>query len=106
MIDRTALAYEFGASPPRSRQAPLAAARRHARAVAAEAFEALTYLVEREGLVLDKDELMRAVWPNTFVEENNLTQVISLLRRALGEARGEHRYIATVPDAGISSSPK
>jgi TolB-like protein/Tfp pilus assembly protein PilF len=65
-----------------------------------KAFEALTYLVEREGLVLDKDELMRAIWPDTFVEENNLTQIISTVRRALGEARGEHRYIATVPGRG------
>jgi len=50
--------------------------------------------------VLDKDELMRAVWPDTAVEENNLNQSISVLRRLLGEARGEHRFIATVPGRG------
>jgi DNA-binding winged helix-turn-helix (wHTH) protein len=38
-----------------------------------KAFETLLYLVDRGGAVLDKDELMRAVWPDTFVEENNLT---------------------------------
>jgi TolB-like protein/tetratricopeptide (TPR) repeat protein len=43
---------------------------------------------------------MRAIWPDTAVEENNLTQNISLLRRLLGEIRGEHRYIATVPGRG------
>src|SRR6476469_3621242 len=43
---------------------------------------------------------MRAIWPDTAVEENNLTQNISLLRRTLGEGRGDHRYIATVPGRG------
>src|SRR4051812_30966929 len=69
-------------------------------ALAAKAFETLAYLVERAGSVVDKDELMRAVWPDTAVEENNLTQNISLLRRLFGEGRGEHRYIATVPGRG------
>lgn len=65
-----------------------------------KAYDTLAYLVEHVGTVLDKDELMRAIWPDTAVEENNLTQNISLLRRALGEGRGEHRYIATVPGRG------
>jgi DNA-binding winged helix-turn-helix (wHTH) protein/Tfp pilus assembly protein PilF len=65
-----------------------------------KAFDTLTYLVEHAGSVLDKDELMRAVWPNTAVEENNLNQNISILRRILGEQAGEHRYIATVPGRG------
>ncbi len=65
-----------------------------------KAYETLAYLVERAGAVVDKDELMRAIWPDTAVEENNLTQNVSLLRRALGERRGEHRYIATVPGRG------
>lgn len=65
-----------------------------------KAYDTLVYLVEHVGTVLDKDELMRAIWPDTAVEENNLTQNISLLRRALGEGRGEHRYIATVPGRG------
>src|SRR4051812_46502185 len=66
----------------------------------AKAFETLSYLVEHAGRVVDKDELMRAVWPDTAVEENNLTQNVSLLRRVFGESRGEHRYIATVPGRG------
>ena len=65
-----------------------------------KAFDTLTYLVEHAGNVLDKEDLMRAVWPDLAVEENNLNQNISLLRRALGEGRGDHRYIATVPGRG------
>jgi Tol biopolymer transport system component/DNA-binding winged helix-turn-helix (wHTH) protein len=65
-----------------------------------KAFETLLYLVERGGAVLDKDELMRAVWPDTFVEENNLNQLISALRRVLGDDRARHRYIMTVPGRG------
>src|SRR5580765_161963 len=68
--------------------------------LASKAFETLAYLVEHAGAVIDKDELMRAVWPDTAVEENNLNQNISILRRALGEHRGDHRYIATVPGRG------
>ena len=66
----------------------------------AKAFDTLVYLVEHEGVVLHKDELMRALWADTVVEENNLNQNISILRRALGEHRGDHRYIATVPGRG------
>lgn len=65
-----------------------------------KAYDTLAYLVERAGDVIHKDELMQAIWPDTAVEENNLTQNIFLLRRALGEGRGEHRYIATVPGRG------
>jgi TolB-like protein/tetratricopeptide (TPR) repeat protein len=100
MADRPALAYEFGAFRlDRGRRLLL---RQDGTSVPLlpKAFDVLTYLVEREGLVLDKDELMRAVWPDTFVEENNLSQIISTVRRALGEARGEHRYIATIPGRG------
>lgn len=64
-----------------------------------KAFDTLSYLVEHTGAVLPKDELIRAVWTDTVVEENNLTQNISLLRRILGDS-SEHRYIATVPGRG------
>ncbi len=64
-------------------------------------FETLLYLVEHNGTVLAKDELMRAVWPDTVVEENNLSQNISALRRALGEKPDQHRYIVTVPGRGF-----
>jgi TolB-like protein len=66
----------------------------------AKAFETLLYLVEHAGELLDKSSLMQAVWPDVVVEENNLNQNISLLRRLLGECPGEYRYIVTVPGQG------
>ncbi len=64
-------------------------------------FETLLYLVENSGKVIEKDELMAAIWTDTIVEENNLSQNISILRRVLGEKRGEHRFIATIPGRGF-----
>src|SRR5262245_2573046 len=49
---------------------------------------------------------MRAVWPNAVVEENNLNQNISIVRRALGETAGEHRFIVTVPGRGFRFVPQ
>jgi len=65
-----------------------------------KAYDTLAYLVEHAGIVLDKGQLMQALWPSTSVEENNLTQNISALRRVLGDVHAEHRYIATVPGRG------
>ena len=64
-------------------------------------FDTLLYLVENSGKVVSKDELMREIWADTIVEENNLSQNISVLRKILGEKRGEHRFIATVPGRGF-----
>ena len=55
-------------------------------------FDALLYLLEHQGAVLDKDELMRALWPHTVVEENNLNQSISALRRVRREPGREPLY--------------
>ena len=63
-------------------------------------FETLLYLVEHHDAVLDKEQLMEAVWPDSIVEENNLTQNISTLRRVFGETPGSHHYIVTVPGRG------
>src|SRR5262249_34338381 len=71
-------------------------------ALKAKCFETLLVLVEARGQVLDKNELMRRIWPDTIVEESNLTGYISTLRRALGEHRQENRYIVTVPGRGYS----
>ena len=65
----------------------------------------LLVLVENAGRVVSKDELMKAVWPDTFVEEGNLTQNISVLRKVLGENPGEHTYIETVPKQGYRFIP-
>ena len=69
-------------------------------ALTPKVFETLLYLVRHQGDLVEKDDLVRAVWPDTVVEENNLNQNISTLRRVLGESRGENRYIATVPGRG------
>jgi DNA-binding winged helix-turn-helix (wHTH) protein/TolB-like protein/tetratricopeptide (TPR) repeat protein len=63
-------------------------------------FDTLVYLVEHAGEPLDKDELLRAIWPGLVVEENSLTQNVSTLRQVLGETRGENRYIATISRKG------
>ena len=63
-------------------------------------FDILLTLVENSGQVVAKDDLMKRVWPNTFVEEGNLTQNISLLRKALGETPGGVQFIETVPRRG------
>ena len=63
-------------------------------------FDILVILVENGGHVVAKDDLMKRVWPNTFVEEGNLTQNISLLRKALGETPGGVQFIETVPRRG------
>ena len=65
-----------------------------------KAFDTLIFLVQHADVVLAKETLMRAIWADTAVEENNLNQCISVLRRALGEKRGENRYIVTVPGRG------
>ena len=57
-------------------------------------------LLERHGHIVPKDELIERVWPDAFVEENNLAQNVSMLRRALGEREGGARYIETVPKRG------
>jgi pimeloyl-ACP methyl ester carboxylesterase/DNA-binding winged helix-turn-helix (wHTH) protein len=61
-------------------------------------FDTLLVLLENSGHVLTKKELMQRVWPDSFVEENNLAQNISILRKALGE--GGEQYIQTVPKRG------
>jgi DNA-binding winged helix-turn-helix (wHTH) protein/tetratricopeptide (TPR) repeat protein len=66
----------------------------------AKAFEILLVLIRHRNETVSKDALLKTVWPDTFVEEANLTQHISMLRKALGEARQDRRYIATVPGRG------
>jgi Tol biopolymer transport system component len=59
----------------------------------------LIVLIERSEQVIAKDEIMKAVWPDSFVEESNLTQTIFMLRKALAETR-DQPYILTVPGRG------
>src|SRR6202142_3353275 len=64
------------------------------------AFDVLLYFVQNPGKVLTREELLKNVWAESFVDENSLAQSISVLRRALAEKPGENNYIATVPGRG------
>src|SRR5262245_17591136 len=63
-------------------------------------FETLLTLVRRRGSLVAKEDLMQAIWPESFVEESNLTRNISVLRRALSRTDGGPQYIETVPKRG------
>jgi len=63
-------------------------------------FDTLLCLVRNPGRILTKDELLKEIWPDTFVEEVNLAVNISTLRKAFGENPQDGRYIATVPGRG------
>ena len=65
-----------------------------------KAFDVLLTLVEHHGRLLEKEELFKAVWPDTFVEESNLTSNITLIRKALNENGAGEQYIKTVPKRG------
>jgi DNA-binding winged helix-turn-helix (wHTH) protein/TolB-like protein/Tfp pilus assembly protein PilF len=69
-------------------------------ALTPKSFDILLTLIESCGEVVTKDYLIKRVWPDTYVEEGNLTYNISVLRKALGERAGEHQYIVTVPGRG------
>jgi len=91
--------YEFGAyrlDP----QKPQLWRDRETVLLTAKAMGILVALVERAGEVVSKDELMEALWPDSYVEEANLTQNVFLLRKALGESAQERNYIVTVPGKG------
>jgi DNA-binding winged helix-turn-helix (wHTH) protein len=60
----------------------------------------LRYLIQSRGQLIAKDDLMREVWPDTIVEENNITVSMSILRKTLGEDRQKPKFIQTVPRRG------
>jgi DNA-binding winged helix-turn-helix (wHTH) protein/Flp pilus assembly protein TadD len=68
--------------------------------LAPKAFQILLVLIRSKNEVVTKDELMRAVWPDTFVEEANISRNIFLLRKALGDSPQDHQYVVTVPGRG------
>src|ERR1700723_79192 len=63
-------------------------------------FDVLLYLVRNPGKVISRDELLKNVWADTFVDENSLAQSMSALRRALEEKPGDNSYIVTLPGRG------
>src|ERR1700749_1013646 len=68
--------------------------------LAPKVFQVLLVLISRKKEVVTKDDLLRSVWPDTFVEEANLSRNIFLLRKALGESPQDHQFIVTVPGRG------
>jgi DNA-binding winged helix-turn-helix (wHTH) protein len=68
--------------------------------LAPKSFEILVVLIQNHGRLLTKDELMHLAWPDSFVEEGNLTVNISALRKVLGETTDGQQYIETVPKRG------
>lgn len=71
-----------------------------------KAFDILLVLVENSEKVVLKDELLKSVWPDTFVEESNLSQHIFVLRKTLGDGAEKTRYIVTVPGRGYRFGEK
>jgi DNA-binding winged helix-turn-helix (wHTH) protein/Tol biopolymer transport system component len=66
----------------------------------AKAFETLVVLLRSRDHVVDKDQLVRSVWPDTFVSDDSLTHSVSVLRRVLGDDSAQPVYIATIPRRG------
>jgi DNA-binding winged helix-turn-helix (wHTH) protein len=99
MDNRVRLFYEFGDFRIDIIQREL---QRNGRAVplTLKAFDLLLVLVENRGHIVEKDRLLEAVWPDSFIEESNLTRNISTLRHALGDNREEPRYIETISKRG------
>jgi DNA-binding winged helix-turn-helix (wHTH) protein len=71
-----------------------------------KSFDLLLVLIEHAGHLLEKEALLKAVWPDSFVEENNLADNISKLRKALGDGENGQRCIETVPKRAIVSLQK
>ena len=71
-----------------------------ARSISPTVFKILLSLLERAGEAVTKEELMKCVWPDSFVEEGNLNRNVSTLRKVLEEKPSDHRYIETIPKTG------
>ncbi len=94
--------YEFGPFRLDSRRESLSRDGREIH-LTAKSYATLLLLVEREGSLVSKDEILERVWPNGFVEPANLTQTVYVLRKALGDVDG--RLIETVPNRGYRFTP-
>ena len=72
-------------------------------AITARVFDILVVLIGHQGQPVDKDVLIEQVWGDLAVEEGNLTRNVSTLRKLLGEAPDDHRFIVTLPGRGYQS---
>ena len=99
MLEKTAHCFEFGpfVLNPDSRSLTKDGV---TVTLTTKTLETLSVLVQNRGKVMSKDELLAALWPDTVVEEANLTQSISTLRKILGDSPKDHRYIVTLPGRG------
>lgn len=69
-------------------------------AVTPKVFETLAFLVQNRGRIIDRDELIQALWPDSFVEESNLYQNIFVIRKILGDDQNGNGFIQTIPRKG------
>jgi DNA-binding winged helix-turn-helix (wHTH) protein/Flp pilus assembly protein TadD/predicted negative regulator of RcsB-dependent stress response len=69
-------------------------------ALTRRSFDLLLYLVQNSGKILNKDELLKQIWPDTFVDENSLAKSVSVLRKALDDASVERSFILTLTGRG------
>ncbi len=65
-----------------------------------KAFDVIAFLVKNAGHLVEKEELMNAVWPDTFVEESNVTRIVHMLRKVLGDDQNGNKFIETVAKKG------
>src|SRR5271154_6699055 len=91
--------YSFGEFALDSRRRTLSRAD-SAVALTSKAFDVLLFLARNPNRLVSKEELLQAVWGDTFVEEGNLTQYISHLRKALGDNSEDNRLIVTIARKG------
>ena len=106
MEERQIQIYEFGDFRLDASKRQLTGGDGQPIALTPKVFDTLLYLVRHRGKVIGKDELMREIWSDSVVEENNLNQNISTLRRVFGEKPGEHRFIVTVAGHGYRFVPE
>jgi TolB-like protein/DNA-binding winged helix-turn-helix (wHTH) protein/Tfp pilus assembly protein PilF len=99
MLQQSQRSYEFGPYRLNPAQQLLVMGTRKIP-LTPKAFHTLLVLVENQGRVVSKEELLEKVWPDTFVEEASLTQNVFTLRKQLGDDRGEAIYIETIPKRG------
>ncbi|MEY4640032.1 MAG: hypothetical protein RLZZ227_26 [Pseudomonadota bacterium] len=92
--------YRFSSHRLDARQRKLFNPAGEAISLSSRAFDTLLVLLAHHGETLSKSRIMQTVWPNAVVEENNLNQAISTLRKALGDTKSENNFILTVPGRG------
>ncbi|MEW6738141.1 MAG: transcriptional regulator, partial [Acidobacteriota bacterium] len=97
--EQTVYLYEFGHYRLNTRERTLSGDE-GTIALPPKVFDTLVLLLENSGHALSKEELIQQLWPDSFVEEGNLTHYISQLRKVLGDSISQPQYIETLPKHG------